>query len=137
MGSPFRQFKGPGGVLPVRDDDVAANDLLMLIEGETSGRPLSEVLEEFGRSRSSYYEKLRRFEELGLEGLFTRPPGPRRPWVRTMAMMQAVVRARLHDPTKSAATIAEELKRAGHDVSVRSVERVLGEFSLSMERGDR
>ena len=56
-------------MLPLRHDDEASTDLLMLIDGETSGRPLDDVLTEFGRSRSTDYEKLRRFRELGVEGL--------------------------------------------------------------------
>ncbi|MCK7470988.1 MAG: hypothetical protein MZU95_09505 [Desulfomicrobium escambiense] len=55
--------EGPGGSLPIRVEDEAALDLIMLFEGETSGRNLEEVLREFGRSRSTYYEKLRRFRE--------------------------------------------------------------------------
>ena len=126
-----RAIRGPGGTLPVRGEDTAANDLLMLIEGETSGRALEEVLAEFGRSRSAYYEKLRRFREIGMEGLFARPPGPRTAWRRPLEVVRFIVKARLRDPALTAAAIAEELARQGQDVSIRSVERTLTQFGLT------
>jgi transposase len=103
----------------------------MLIDGETSGRPLDEVLTEFGRSRSTYYEKLRRFREGGLEGLLSRPPGPRSPWRRPIEVLRFIVTGKLRQPDRSAAALAEELGRLGHAVSVRSVERTLSQFGLT------
>ena len=126
-----REIRGPGGALPLRPDDEAVLDLVMLIEGETSGRPLEQVLAEFGRSRSTYYEKLRRFRELGLEGLLARPPGPRGPWRRPMEVIRFIVMARLREPERSAQAICEDLGRLGHPVSVRSVERTLTQFGLT------
>jgi len=124
-------IRGPAGTLPVRSDDEACADLLMLIDGETSGRPLDDVLSEFGRSRSTYYEKLRRFREQGVEGLLERPPGPRSSWRRPLEVVRFIVRARLSKPNRSAALIAGDLLRQGHIVSVRSVERTLTQFGLT------
>jgi transposase len=103
----------------------------MLIDGETSGRPLEEVLSEFGRSRSTYYEKLRRFREQGVEGLLERPSGPRSSWRRPLEVVRFIVKARLNSPARSAPLIAEDLQRHGHTVSVRSVERTLTQFGLT------
>ncbi len=125
------EIKGPGGTLALRPDDEATVDLVMLIEGETSGRPLDEVLARFDRSRSTYYEKLRRFREQGLEGLLARPPGPRSPWRRPLEVIRFIVTARLRDPDRSATALAEDLRRLGHSVSVRSVERILNQFGLT------
>jgi transposase len=127
------EIRGPGGVLSLRADDDAAVDLVMLIEGETSGRPLEDVLGQFGRSRSTYYEKLRRFREEGLEGLLARPPGPRSPWRRPLEVIRFIVTTRLRNPERGAAAIAEELTRLGHSVSVRSVERTLTQFGLTRQ----
>jgi transposase len=129
--TPTHEIKGPGGVLPIRSEDEAALDLVMLVEGETSGRELEEVLCQFGRSRSTYYEKLRRFRDQGLEGLLGRPPGPRSPWRRPMEVVRFIVTTRLRNPERSAASIAEELARQGHPVSMRSVERTLSQFGLT------
>ncbi len=129
-------IRGPGGELALRRDDEAGSDLLMLIDGETSGRPLDEVLTEFGRSRSTYYEKLRRFREQGIEGLLSRPPGPRTAWRRPLEVVRFIVRTKLRDPDRSAALIAGDLLRQGHAVSVRSVERTLTQFGLTRSASD-
>ncbi len=129
--APAHEIRGPGGSLPLRREDEAALDLVMLIEGETSGRTLDEVLRDFGRSRSTYYEKLRRFREGGLEGLLARPPGPRSPWRRPLEVVRFIVTTRLRAPDRGAAAIAEELTRLGHAVSVRTVERTLTQFGLT------
>jgi hypothetical protein len=133
--SPSNEIKGPGGSLPLRADDEAAQDLAMLIEGETSGRCLDEVLAQFGRSRSTYYEKLRRFRDQGVEGLLARPPGPRSAWRRPIEVVRYVVTSRLRHPDRSAVDIAADLSRLGHDVSVRSVERTLSQFGLTRSGG--
>lgn len=125
------EIKGPGGALALRADDEAALDLAMLIEGETSGRPLEEVLAQFGRSRSTYYEKLRRFREQGIPGLLARPPGPRSAWRRPLEVVRFIVMARLRDPSRGAVQIAGDLAQLGHGVSVRSVERTLTQFGLT------
>ena len=129
--APSHEIRGPGGILPLRTDDEAVVDLVMLIEGETSGRDLEQVLRQFGRSRSTYYEKLRRFREQGVEGLLSRPPGPRSPWRRPLEVVRYVVTTRLRHPDRPAGAIAADLSRMGHDVSVRSVERTLSQFGLT------
>lgn len=134
---PTHEIKGPGGALRVRPDDLAAIDLAMLIEGETSGRPLDEVLALYGRSRSTYYEKLRRFREEGLEGLRAKPPGPRAPWRRPIEIQRFVVSTRIRHPEQSAADIAAALERLGHRISIRSVERTLSQFGVTRAPGAR
>jgi transposase len=135
-GSSF-EIRGPGGVLAVRCEDEAVLDLAMLIEGETSGRSIDEILERYGRSRSTYYEKLRRFREQGIEGLMSRPPGPRGPWRRSVEVLRYIVATRLRHPERDAAALAEDLARLGHRVSVRSVERTLSQFGLTRKRRTR
>jgi transposase len=131
---PRHEIKGPGGSLPLRPGDEAAADLVMLIEGETSGRALDEVLADYGRSRSTYYEKLRRFREQGLEGLLSRPPGPRTAWRRPIEVVRYVVTTRLRHPDRTPSAIVAELASLGHTVSVRSVERTLTQFGLTRPR---
>ncbi len=128
---PTLELRGPGGVLPLRAEDEPALDLVMLIDGETSGKPLDDVLRQYGRSRSTYYEKLRRFREAGLAGLLARPPGPRSPWRRPLEVVRFIVTARIRNPDRSASAIADDLARLGHLVSVRSVERTLTQFGLT------
>ena len=131
------EIRGPGGALKLRPDDRAAQDLALLLEGETSGRPLEEILAEYSCSRSSYYDRLRRFHEHGLAGLLRSPPGPRAPWRRTLEVVRAIVTARLEDPERSAAAIAQTLQARGARVSERSVERTLSQFGLTRSRNGR
>jgi transposase len=122
--------------LPIKPRDRAALDLAMLIAGETSGRPLEDVLAEFRRSRSTYFEKLRLFREQGLAGLLPRRSGPRQPWRRSAAVVAQIVSCRLRNPGCSAGAIAAELAHRQVHVSVRSIERTLAEFGLTRERGE-
>jgi transposase len=130
---PPLEIRGPGGALLVRREDEAAVDLAMLIEGETSGQDLEAILERYGRSRSTYYEKLRRFRENGVEGLLARPSGPRGPWRRPLEVVRFIVTSRLRHPERRAVDIAQELALRGHSVSVRSVERTLTQFGLTRQ----
>jgi transposase len=128
-----QQIRGPGGVLALRPEDDASLDLLMLVDGETSGRALDDVLQQYGRSRSTYFEKLRRFREDGVEGLLARPPGPRSPWRRPLEVVRFIVTTRLRHPDRGASAIAGDLGQLGHSVSVRSVERTLSQFGLTRQ----
>lgn len=134
--APEAIVRGPGGTLSIRAGDRAALDLAMLIAGETSGRSLDEVLAEFGRSRSTYFEKLRLFRERGLAGLLSRPTGPRQPWRRSLSVVAQIVMSRLRDPNRGADAIARELAQRQVRVSVRSIERTLSEFGLTRGRVD-
>ena len=125
------EIRGPGGALPLPPEDRAAQDLALLIEGETSGRPLDEVLAEFGCARSTYYGKLHRLRDEGIAGLQPRAPGPRGPWARTAEVVRFIVTARLADPTRHAASITQALQQQGAHVSQRSVERTLTQYGLS------
>ncbi len=134
---PRHSFRGPAGELPILDTDQLALDLAMLVEGETTGRDLEQVLTEFGRSRSAYFEKLHRYRTEGLAGMLPRPSGPARPWRRSLEVLRRVVAARLADPERSAASIATELTNDGLKVSARSVERTLQEFGLTQRDRSR
>jgi hypothetical protein len=125
------QIRGPGGVLPLHAEDEVTLDLLMLVDGETSGRDLDEVLRQYGRSRSTYFEKLRRYRQEGSEGLLARPPGPRTAWRRPLEVVRFIVTSRMRHPERGATEIADDLARQGHLVSVRSVERTLSQFGLT------
>lgn len=133
--SSAHEIRGPGGSLTLRPKDEAALDFVMLIEGETSGAALEDVLRKYGRSRSTYYEKLRRFRESGFEGLLSRPPGPRGPWRRPIEVIRYIVTSKIRHPERTAAEIVSDLVKLGHTVSVRSVERTLSQFGLTRAVG--
>ncbi|HUJ26330.1 MAG TPA: helix-turn-helix domain-containing protein [Myxococcales bacterium] len=130
------EIRGPGGALPLLPGDRAAQDLALLLEGETGTRPLGDVLRDFGCSRSSYYEKLQRFRDHGVSGLLPQPSGPRGPWRATPELVRLAVTARLAEPDRTAVSIAEALREQGVRASVRTVERTLASFGLTRRRGD-
>jgi transposase len=122
-------FQGPAGVLAVPAHDAAGRDVAMLVAGETSGRPLDEVLQEFACSRQVYEERLQAFREQGLAGLLAGAPKSR-DQTRPQDIVRYIVTARLRDPARAPSAIAADLERMGFRVSPRSVERTLQGFGL-------
>lgn len=122
-------FQGPAGSLAVPATDAAGRDVAMLVAGETSGRPIEEVLAEFGCSLEGYEERLRTFREKGLAGLLAASAGARER-SRPQDIVRFIVTARLRDPKRAPVEISADLARLGFRVSVRSVERTLQGFGL-------
>jgi len=122
-------FQGPAGSLPVPVHDAAGRDVAMLVAGETSGRPLDDVLRDFGCSRQTYQERLRAFREHGLAGLLGSTPRRLDP-SRPQDIVRFIVTARLRDPERAPTAIAADLEHMGFRVSLRSVERTLQGFGL-------
>jgi len=122
-------FQGPAGALAVPPHDAAGRDVAMLVEGETSGRPLDDVLREYGCSREVYESRLRTFRDRGLPGLIA--AGPRVADAnRPGDIVRFIVTARLRQREREPSAIAADLARMGYRVSVRSVERTLAGFGL-------
>lgn len=130
----YFEIRGPAGVLSLAANESVDRDLALLIAGETSGRNLDVVLEEFGVARSTYYEKLRRFREQGLAGLLRASPGPKGPRVRTEEITRRIVVAKLQDPSRSVDSIVDSLRREGCEISPRSVERTLSQYELTSSK---
>ncbi|HET9598631.1 MAG TPA: hypothetical protein VFP65_23845 [Anaeromyxobacteraceae bacterium] len=126
-------FQGPAGALAVPPHDVAGREVAMLVEGETSGRPLDEVLREYGCSRDVYESRLRTFRDGGLAGLIAAAPRAADP-SRPGEIVRFIVTARLRDRERQPATIAADLSRLGYRVTLRSVERTLAGFGLLRRR---
>lgn len=86
----------------------------VLVEGWT----VTETVSCFGLSRQSFYDSLRAFEEMGLNGLVPLKRGPRGPHKFT-AKVESVVREALREnpgrgPTELARIVEEELKVSLH-----------------------
>jgi transposase len=102
----------------------------MLIEGECEGAGPSAAARKFGYSRQRYHQLLRAFREGGARALASAKRGPRRNYRRTDEAVRQVIRHRFLDPDASAEVIAQKLTQRGWALSVRSVQRVLGEYGL-------
>jgi transposase len=121
---------GPGGTLPIRDDDEVARKLAMLIEGECEGVGPGVAAEKYGLSRQRYSQLRAAFKERGAEALRSQRRGPKGRSRRTDMAVRQVIRQRFLDPDASVAVIAQKLRQVGLEISTRSVERVIEEFGL-------
>ncbi len=123
-------FHGSGGQLAIQPSDVLAQQLAMLIMGECSGRPVSEVAARFGYSRQRYYQLLSAFREGGAQALQPKPTGPKSDHRRTPEVIRRVISQRFNDPDCSAAVITQKLVQKDIRISQRSVQRIIADFGL-------
>ncbi len=123
-------FVGPGGRLPIDDDDEVLRRLAMLIEGECGTVGRAEAARMFGFCRQRYFQLRAIFQRHGVEGLLPRPPGPKRNYRRTNEVVCQMIRHRFLDPEASPAVIAQKLRQVGFSIGARSVERTFAEFGL-------
>jgi len=124
------RFSGPGGILPVSDDDQVARRLAMLIVGECEGKGATQAAQQFHFSRPRYYQLLAAFKRQGARGLVLQPRGPKTAYRRTEHLVRLVIRHRFLDAEASAEVIAQKLQQEGHTLSQRSVERIIADYGL-------
>jgi transposase len=128
-------IKGPKGRLRLSLRDAWLRDFLMLLEGETGETPIRELCRRYGyRSPATYYRKRQLLANGGLSGLILHKRGPRGKFRLKDDVVKQIVAMRFQSPEKNSSDIADALKKSGHSVSSRSVERVLSEFGISLSR---
>jgi transposase len=127
---PARRIIGPAGELPVLPDDLVVSRLAMLIEGQCEGLGAAKAAEKLALSKQRYFQLLRLYREHGSAGLQGHKPGPKRNYVRTDEVVRQVIRQRFLDPDATVDVIAQKLRQAGFQVSVRSVVRVIEKYGL-------
>jgi hypothetical protein len=121
---------GESGSLPVIEEDVIAQKLAMLIEGECEGLGPVKAAEKFGYSKQRYFQIRDLYTALGSEGLANKRRGPKSNYRRTGEVVRQIIRHRFLDPNASPAVIAQKLRQTGMKISVRSIERVIEDFGL-------
>jgi transposase len=124
------RFSGPGGTLPVSDEDEVSRRLAMLIFGECEGQGATAAAKQFHFSRARYYQLLAAFQQEGALGLSLEARGPKTDYRRTQQVVRLVIRHRFLDPDASAEVIAQKLRQLGHTISQRSVERIIADYGL-------
>jgi transposase len=124
------RFSGPGGILPVSDEDQVCHRLAMLVLGQCEGKGATQAAKQFHLSRQRYYQSLAAFEQEGALGLVLQPRGPKTDYRRTEQIVRLVIRHRFLDAEASAQVIAQKLQQEGHTVSQRSVERIIADYGL-------
>ena len=123
-------LQGVNGTIEVKNDDEITLKLAMLFEGECEGKPIAETAKKFGYTRQRYNQLRHLFLQHGAEGLKKQKTGPKRNYARTPETVRLIIRYRFLDPQVSPAVIAQKLAQTGHNISLRSVERVITEYGL-------
>src|SRR3990170_8187135 len=127
--------KGDKGALYVPASEKALIDFLMLLEGELGLENITEIIKKYGyHSVASYYNKRKRYTEMGLKGLSNEKRGPKHKSKRTADVEKKIVALRFQRPEINSISIAELLKKEGFDVSPRSVERTFKEYGISRKK---
>lgn len=124
------RFTGPGGSLPILQDDEVCRRLAMLMEGECEDLGPSLAARKYGFTRQRYYQILADFCAEGAEGLVLETPGPKTDYRRTDHVVRLVIRCRFLDPESSPAVIAQKIRQHNLSISTRSVERIIADFGL-------
>jgi hypothetical protein len=121
---------GPSGSILVPDDDEITRKLTMLFEGQCGGLGPTKAAAKFGYTKQRYFQLLDLFQSQGALALISKPRGPKSNYRRTEEMIRQVIRHRFLDPDASAEVIAQKLQQAQHEISIRSVERIINQFGL-------
>jgi transposase len=102
----------------------------MLYEGECEGTSRREAARKFGYTRQRYHQLLQKFTAEGAAGLKHQKRGPKGHYRRTDDVVRQIITYKFLDPDMSASVIAQKLTQCGYQISVRSIERVIGEYGL-------
>lgn len=121
---------GPGGRLEVPVGDEITHKLAMLLEGECEGLGPLQAAKKFHFSKQRYFQLRTAFAEQGAMALQSRKRGPKTNYRRTPELVRQVIRHRFLDPDASPEVIAQKLVQSGWTISVRSVARVLADYTL-------
>jgi len=121
---------GEGGSLPVAEQDEVARKLAMLIEAECEGLGPTKACKKFGYTKQRYFQIRSTYFEHGSKGLASKRRGPKKNYRRTGELVRQVIRHRFLDPNASPEVIAQKLRQTGFTISIRSVERVIGDYGL-------
>ncbi len=124
------RFSGPGGTLPVADNDEIGRRLAMLIMGQCEGKGATQAAQQFKFSRQRYYQLLQDFAEKGALGLALESRGPKTDYRRTDQVIRLVIRCRFLDPEASPEVIAQKIRQQNLAISQRSVERIIADYGL-------
>jgi hypothetical protein len=127
------QFRGTNDkAFLIRPDDKTAVKFAMLIEGHLYGA--KDACVKYGYTEQRYYQLLKKYNSLGLEGLQDKKRGSEKQPVRTELVTNQIIRLRFLDPFSSASVISQKLRQQGYEVSTRSVERTITEYGLQKKR---
>jgi hypothetical protein len=121
---------GPAGSISLPDDDEITRKLAMLYEGECEGLGPTKAALKYGYCKQRYFQLLEELRIHGAKALKSKLRGPKTNYRRTDELVRLIIRHRFLDPEASAEVIAQKLQQAQNPISIRSVQRVIGDFGL-------
>jgi transposase-like protein len=124
------QFDG-ASPLTVSPEDPLLWKLAMILEAALStDQTVEEIAARYGYKRESFYQVKAKLTSQGSQSLADRPPGPKTNYRRDERVTRQVILHRFLDPEANCQVITQKMKQAGHQVSQRTVERIIGEYGL-------
>ena len=108
----------------------------MLRRASVEKASVTEVSEEYGVSRPTYYQAKADFDESGIAEVVPRKRGPRGPH-KIQGEVSAFLRAQISpgEPIRARELAKSLQKEFGLDVHPRTIERAVGEKQRRVERG--
>ena len=126
--------KGDRGGFEIDLEDSLQKRYELVRELKLSAEPKEEICKKYGYSRIMGYHYEKRWDEKGWEGLVNKPKGPKSKTRRTEDVEKRVLDIRFKDPEKDMYDIADILRKEGHEISARSIARVLSEHSVTLKK---
>jgi len=124
------QFTGTSP-LTVSPDDPLLWKLSMILEAaQSTDQTVEEIAARYGYTREYFYQVKSKLSSQGSASLTDAPPGPKTNYARTPQVTKQVILHRFLDPEANCQVIAQKMRQAGHAVSQRTVERIIGEYGL-------
>jgi len=100
-------------------------------------KPNEEICRQFDYSRVMGYKYEKAWDEKRWEGLKDKKKGPKTKSKRSEEVEQRVLSIRFHQPDKDMYEITDILIAEGHDVSSRTVARILADHGVTLKKTRR
>lgn len=118
-----------GKDLLIKENDPSSRKLAMLFEGHcTIG--VKAACQKYGYTEQRYYQLLKKFNNIGSDGLIDKKRGSDKKPVLTKEVTNQIIRLRFLDPLASTDVLTQKMQQESYNVSKRSVERVITEYGL-------
>lgn len=128
------QGETPKRVFYIKSSDIVQWRYEMIRQATLRRDSIDKVCKEFNYSRDMYFYYKKKFEEMGMRGLFDEKRGPKKKHKRTENFEKKLIEIRWRYPDFNMYEIAKELKEEGFLVSPRSVARTLSDFGLTLKK---
>lgn len=124
------QFNGTSPLTVSPDDPLLWKVSMILEAAQSTDQRVEEIAARYGYTREYFYQVKSKLTSQGSQALAEASPGPKTNYSRTPQVTKQVILHRFLDPEANCQVIAQKMRQAGHEVSQRTVERIIGEYGL-------